>query len=58
MSTSADALYDISPEILSLAIPVDSEIMGKCNENDQVKFTHCGLVTPYGNIDMGHYWLR
>ena len=20
--------------------------------------THCGLVTPYGNIDLGQYWLR
>ena len=20
--------------------------------------THCGLVTPYGNVDMGQHWLR
>ena len=20
--------------------------------------THCGLVTSYGNRDLGHYWLR
>ena len=20
--------------------------------------THCGLVMPYGNIDLGHHWFR
>ena len=23
-----------------------------------VKLTHCGLVTPYGDIDLGQHWLR
>ena len=23
-----------------------------------VKLTHCGLVTPYGDIDRGQHWLR
>ena len=22
------------------------------------EFTHCGLVMPYGNMDLGHLWLR
>ena len=22
------------------------------------ELTHCGLVTPYGNIDLGQHWLR
>ena len=24
----------------------------------QVYLTHCGLVVPYGNIDVGQHWLR
>ena len=24
----------------------------------RVDLTHCGLVTPYGNIDLGQHWLR
>ena len=27
------------------------------NLSEQVK-THCGLVTPYGDIDLGQHWLR
>ena len=23
-----------------------------------MKLTHCGLVTPYGDIDLGRHWLR
>ena len=23
-----------------------------------VSLNHCGLVTPYGNIDLGQNWLR
>ena len=22
------------------------------------QLTHCGLVTPYGDIDLGQHWLR
>ena len=24
----------------------------------QQGLTHCGLVTPYDNVDLGQYWLR
>ena len=24
----------------------------------EMGLTHCGLVTPYGSIDLNHYWLR
>ena len=24
----------------------------------KIDLTHCGLVTPYGDIDLGKYWLR
>ena len=23
-----------------------------------IELTHCGLVTPYSDIDLGHNWLR
>ena len=27
-------------------------------ENKHVTLIHCGLVTPYGGIDLGQHWLR
>ena len=24
----------------------------------KTELTHCGLVTPYGDIDLGQYWLK
>ena len=26
--------------------------------SDAVNLTHCGLVTPYGDVDVGQHWLR
>ena len=26
--------------------------------NMRITFTHCGIVTPYGDIDVGPHWLR
>ena len=28
------------------------------NDNDDYWLTHWGLVTPFGDRDLGHHWLR
>ena len=31
---------------------------GLCTSDRSDSLTHCGLVVPYGNRDLGHHWLR
>ena len=34
---------------------------GPMHQNESsiiLHLTHCGLVTPYGNLDQDQYWLR
>ena len=37
-------------------------LVGSSSHSDDVpydiKLTHCGLVTPYGDINLGQYWYR
>ena len=30
----------------------------RCNQTFTAVLTHCGLMTPYGDIDLGQHWLR
>ena len=42
--------WAVSLKMLKLSVPDKSSKI--CN------LTHCGLVTPYGDIDLGQHWLR
>ena len=34
------------------------QITGTCNDLDSIRLTQCGLMTPYGDKDLGQPWLR
>ena len=38
-----------------LRIPVSEDMLGEWYIQN---LTHCGLMTPYGDIDLGQHWLR
>ena len=34
------------------------KVIGKHSTDCKVMLTHCGLVTPYGDMELGQHWLR
>ena len=70
-SASAGMVLTQKPNILSLAseelmtISQHVQVMAWCYQGNKpfpqsilTKLTHCGLVTPYGDRDLGQHWLR
>ena len=37
---------------------IDSSLFDSVEITNKVALTHCGLVTPYGDIDLDQHWLR
>ena len=50
MAFLAHVMTELDKMVAGLPIPIE------CDTDSAL--THCGLVTPYGDTDLGQHWLR
>ena len=60
-SLSQQEWWDIDMDFLMIAmqlIYIGIEVISWEQRRFNQELTHCGLVTPYGDRDLGQHWLR